>query len=108
MAVRKVIKIYFIEHVAKKEFAPNCRNMIHCCEGDELSSVAIGILSFNKDGTALPRSHDMMLYFYESQFDSIVNTLRLESPVIYYFESDNDYGVTTRYEPVGEEEGGSD
>lgn len=108
MTTYKIIEKYLIRHVTKWRSYPNMRHMIYCYARDGRRSRRFGTLCFHKDGTALPTNSENTLHFFEGQFESIVTTLRIESPVFFYFSPDDQCGVTTHYEPVGEEEGGSD
>lgn len=71
-------------------------------------------LFFVPDGEVLPKSHKQagedsyFAYFHERHLPFIVDTLRNEKPVYFYFQSSPQFGnfagITTGEEPVGEEE----
>jgi hypothetical protein len=103
MRIQKVIKKYYIFHMARGR-KRDCRHSITCFS-DLDGNKTIGTLYFYKNSATLPENTAHQLYFRSSQFDSVVKTLRVENPVSYFFADSKYCGITTGNESVGEEEG---
>lgn len=103
MSVRTTIKKYYVFHMARDRN----RDLRHSitCYSDTDGYKNIGTLYFYKNSVDLPENTSNGLHFRTSQFDGVVETLRVESPVTYFFSDRNYCGIYTGQEPVGEEEG---
>ena len=105
MAIYKEIKKYSVFHISRDRARRDDVRHTIVCYSDDRGDIIIGALYFYKDSMTLPTNKSRSLNFHSSQFDSIINTLRVETPVNYFFADENYCGIVTGKEPTGEEEG---